>query len=57
MQGFHPLGFSGMAKKRRAVFDSSNRVQVLWLDLWNVDFNEGLRVQIEDLTAGPVGCR
>ena len=21
-----------------------------------MDFNEGLRVQIEDLTAGPVGC-
>jgi len=25
---------------------------VLWLVLWNADYNEGLRVQIEDLTAG-----
>lgn len=25
---------------------------VVWLDFWSSDFNEGLRVQIEDLTAG-----
>ena len=26
--------------------------KVVWLDFWSSDFNEGLRVQIEDLTAG-----
>ena len=26
--------------------------QVLWLDLWNSEFSQGIEIQIEDLTAG-----